>query len=273
MSDPVRICLLVDGNTISVWQQRALDRMINEANAEISLVVRNQTNTSRTRLELLKRAIELREWAIIWALRSLFTSSSPMTDPVDISNLEYLQSAKYIDCVPETVEGWKNKIPSDIARKAAEDTDVAIRFGFGFLVGDILTELEHGVLSFHHGDMREYRGQPMGCWEYIHGRDTAGITLQRINEGLDAGEVVDFKTVSIAEADTYRDVEDVLFKFSEDMLTRAITKLESGETDFKTFDNLGEIYTIPSGIDAIRFFIKEVNGVIDKKIKQYNSYK
>jgi len=264
MPETICVCLLIDGNTISEWQRLALDQMVTETNAEISVVVRNQAETSRTHIELLKRAIELREWTIVWALRTLFSTSCLMSEPVEISELEYLQSAKRIDCVPETVEGWKTEIPPEIARKVGEQADVAIRFGFGFLVGDILKELEHGVWSYHHGDIREYRGQPMGCWEYIHGRETAGITLQRINERLDAGEVVDTKTVPIGDEYTYSDVKNQLFEASEDMLAAAMKKVENGETDFETYDQLGKLYTIPSGIDAVRFLLKEFQGGLRK---------
>lgn len=30
------------------------------------------------------------------------------------------------------------------------------------------------------GDLGEYRGQPMGFWEYLHDEPTGGVTLQRI---------------------------------------------------------------------------------------------
>jgi methionyl-tRNA formyltransferase len=265
MPDPIRVCLLVDGNTVSEWQRRALDEMMTGTNAEVSVIVRNRAQSSRSRIELLKRAIELREWTLIWAFRTLFSSPFPLTDAVDISSLEYLQESKCIDCVPETVDGWKNEISTAVVEEVAADADVAIRFGFGFLVGDILTELEHGVLSYHHGDIREYRGQPMGCWEYIHGKDTAGITLQRINKRLDAGEVLDLKTISIDDARTYREVKDRLLDDSTDMLATVISKLERGETDFETYDDLGELYTIPSGWNAVRFAMSEIHGGIQQR--------
>ena len=266
MPDSLRVCLLVDGNTVSEWQRRALDQMVAETNSDVSVIVRNRSQHSRSHIDLLRRAIELREWTVIWAFRSLFRSPSPMAKEVDLSSLEYLHKSKRIDCVPETVDGWKNKIPNTIVDEVTADADVAIRFGFGFIVGDILTELEHGVLSYHHGDICEYRGQPMGCWEYIHGEDTAGITLQRINERLDAGEVVNLKRVSIEDATIYREVKEQLLYHSTDMLTSAISKLECGQATFETYNDLGELYTIPSGLDAALFAMKEIHGGIQKRL-------
>jgi len=234
--------------------------MIDETSAEITVVVSNQQTQTRTKLDLLKRAIELREWTLVWALRSLFAKPVPLSEDVSLNDCEYVSDAKRIKCVPETVDGWKNEIPSKIVDIVADDADIAVRFGFGFVVGDILTELEYGVLSYHHGDIREYRGQPAGCWEFIHGEDEVGITLQRINERLDAGEVAAMKTISIQDSNTYSEIRGRLYENSEGMLTEALLKLESGKMNFEVADTLGRLYTIPKGFSALRFFCKELRG-------------
>lgn len=262
--NPVRVCLLVNGNNISEWQHAAIQRMVAETTAEVTVVVRNQREESRTKLELLKRAIELREWTLVWLIRSLFANPTPFTRDIPLDECEYAADSEWIDCVPETVEGWKAKIPSDVVERVAENTDIAIRFGFGFLVGEILTELEYGVLSYHHGDFREYRRQPAGAWEFIHGKNKAGITLQRINGQLDAGEVVTIKHVSIENARTHSEIRGKLLENSEDMLATAISKVENGQDDFETIENLGKLYTIPSGIPALRYLFKELHGYVQQ---------
>jgi folate-dependent phosphoribosylglycinamide formyltransferase PurN len=264
-SEPIRVCLLVDGNTIREWQHAAIQRMLAETTAEITIVIKNEQERSRSKLELLKRAIELREWTAVWLIQSLFAKPVPLNGDIQLNDCEYVSEANYISCVPETVDGWKNKIPSDIVAEAVEEADVAVRFGFGFLVGDILTELEHGVLSYHHGDFQEYRGQPAGGWEFIHGKSEAGITLQRINEQLDGGEVVTMKRVSIEDARTHSEIRGKLYENSEDMLATAISKIESGQTEFDVIDDLGPLYSIPSGIPALRFLYKELRGYLRQR--------
>lgn len=259
-SDPIRVCLLVNGSTIAGWEHAALKRMLADTSAEITVVVSNRRVNRRSKVALLKRAIELREWTLVWAIRTLLEDSNPLYESVELRECEYVDDATWIDCVPETVDGWKNAIPTDVVSTTAAEADVGVRFGFGFLVGDVLTELEHGVVSFHHGDLREYRGQPAGCWEFLHGADEVGITLQRITERLDAGEIVVFKSIPITDARTHSEIRDRLYANSEDVLAAGIAKLEDGQTEFETVEELGDLYTIPRGIPALRYLFKELRG-------------
>ena len=258
---PVRVCLLVDGRTIREWQHRALQRMVQETSAEITVVVSNQRTEERTMLDTLRRAVELREWTLVWLLRSLVAQPVPLSDPVRVDEQAYCVDAAWVDCEPERVDGWKNRIPAETVDRIADWADVAVRFGFGFLVGPLLTELEYGVLSYHHGDFREYRGQPAGCWEFIHGRDKVGITLQRISEQLDAGEAVTMESVDIADARTYAEIRGRLYAESDDLLATAMANIEDGELGASTVADLGPLYTIPQGTPALRFLIMEMRGM------------
>lgn len=264
-ADPIRVCLLVDGDTISEWQHAAVQRMVDETTAQITAVIRNQKEESRSKWALLKRAVELREWTLVWLVGSLFAKPTSLSGTVPLAECEYATECEWIDCNPKTVDGWKTEIPTDTVEQVAERAHIGVRFGFGFLVGDILTELDYGVLSYHHGDLREYRGQPAGAWEFIHGRDEVGITLQRINEQLDAGEVVTVKRISIENARTYSEIKGLLYENSEDMIATAISKIENGRTDFEVIDDLGQLYTIPSGVPALRFLAKELRGYVRRR--------
>jgi len=258
---PIRVCLLVDGRTIREWQHRALQRMVAETAAEITVVVSNQRTEERSMVDTLKRAVELREWTIVWLLRSLVAQPVALSDPVRVDKQPYCADATWIDSEPERVDGWKNRIPAETVDRIIERADVAVRFGFGFLVGPLLTDLEYGVLSYHHGDFREYRGQPAGCWEFIHGRDEVGITLQRISEQLDAGEAVTITSVDIQDARTYAEIRGRLYAESDDLLATAMASIEDGNLEASTVDDLGPLYTIPRGTPALRFLVKELRGV------------
>jgi folate-dependent phosphoribosylglycinamide formyltransferase PurN len=258
---PIRVCLLVDGRTIREWQHRALQRMVDETAAEITVVVSNQRTEERSIVDTLKRAVELREWTVVWLLRSLLAKPVALNDPVRVDEQASWADATWIDCEPERVDGWKNRIPTEMVDRITDRADVAIRFGFGFLIGPLLTELEYGVLSYHHGDFREYRGQPAGCWEFIHGRSEVGITLQRISEQLDAGEAITIKSVPIEDARTYAEIRGRLYAESDDLLATAMANIENGDLGASTVGDLGPLYTIPRGPPAFQFFVKELQGM------------
>ncbi|NQV96181.1 MAG: hypothetical protein HQ486_00145 [Acidimicrobiaceae bacterium] len=79
---------------------------------------------------------------------------------------------------------------SDLDAICSESFDVLIRCGSGILRGPILEAARLGVISFHHGDNRVYRGGPAGFWEVLHRAEQTGFIIQKLTEDLDAGEVL-----------------------------------------------------------------------------------
>jgi len=53
----------------------------------------------------------------------------------------------------------------DIAKIKNEKYDVIIRACTDILSGDILKLSTFGIISFHHGDNKKFRGSPAGFWE------------------------------------------------------------------------------------------------------------
>ena len=62
--------------------------------------------------------------------------------------------------------------------------------GGGILKGDILNVAKNGIISFHHGDNDYNRGGPPGFWEVYYKIPKTGFIIQRLNENLDAGNVL-----------------------------------------------------------------------------------
>jgi methionyl-tRNA formyltransferase len=112
-------------------------------------------------------------------------------------------------------------LPDD-AVELLSSVDIAIQLGFGVIKANALTAPEFGMLSFHHGDIRKYRGRPAGFWEYMNGEPTAGVTLQRLSESLDGAETVDFTQVDISNASSWLEVRRCLYSASEPTLANGI---------------------------------------------------
>jgi methionyl-tRNA formyltransferase len=69
-----------------------------------------------------------------------------------------------------------------------------------------------GTLGIHHGRAPEYRGKKTTFWEMYNGERTAGITVQRVNPGIDTGEIVRRGEVEIGRKGygrVWREVEEV----------------------------------------------------------------
>lgn len=78
----------------------------------------------------------------------------------------------------------------DLSLISSYDLDCIIRCGSGILKGEILKLTKFGVISFHHGDNRFYRGGPSGFWEVFNNEPSSGFIIQRLNDELDGGMVL-----------------------------------------------------------------------------------
>ncbi|AGN01460.1 methionyl-tRNA formyltransferase [Salinarchaeum sp. Harcht-Bsk1] len=262
------MALLTPGPTLPAWAATAVQTMIDETDAEIALVVQDGSSDDRGAVETVRRLVELREWGLVAGSRELFGDDLDHQSRTPVTAIDGLVEAERFVCEPRQVDGWKHALPSRAVDRLGA-TDVAVRMGFGFLVGDALTAPTHGVLSYHHGDFREYRGQPAGFWEYVHGRDIAGVTLQRINETLDGGEVVAERDVVIADAPTWDEVRRRLFDASTDLLAEGVTRLEreSFEPERLSQEELGDLYSLPRGRPVLTYLEKSVRG----KLRRWES--
>jgi len=265
MNDGPSVCLLVDGPILAGWQAAALSELFEETDALLSMVVYNQYDPERSVFDLIRRAIELREWSAAAVLFRFITPAPTESDPVGLGEALDLDGVREQHVHPEIVDGWKQRIPESTVDYIADNSDIAVRFGFGFLVGPVLEELEYGVLSYHHGDIREYRGQPMGFWEFIHSQREAGITVQILSEALDAGSVAALKRVRIDDLYTWQSVRSRLLAESQDMLRRAVENIESD--DVMSPESLGEIYTHPKGKPVIKYVFKNGVGIFREWIR------
>jgi methionyl-tRNA formyltransferase len=138
---------------------------------------------------------------------------------------------------PATVEYIRRAHPTCLFRSA-----------FGIIHEPVLSLASRGVLSFHHGNLRRYRGIQVGFWELYHHEHEQGVTVQILKEELDAGDVVVEKTIPIRPTDSWRSLQQRAYAESTEMLYEACERLT--DPDFRPVEvpqnELGVVYTPPN---------------------------
>lgn len=134
-------------------------------------------------------------------------------------------------------------LPDHVLARIAE-RDVAVHVGVGVLTGDVLSAPTHGVLSYHHGDLRRYRGVITHFWNYLDRVETGGVTVQRLTEELDAGEIVAETSVRLDDAVTWSEVESRKHRAGVPLLAEAVRNVEDPDTQPTVLDEseLGRMY-------------------------------
>lgn len=89
------------------------------------------------------------------------------------------------------------------ARKALHELelDLAISISNRVIESDIFSIPRLGMINLHHGRIPEYRGGPPAFWELYNGESTMGISVHRIDDQLDHGQLLARADVPILSDD------------------------------------------------------------------------
>lgn len=146
-------------------------------------------------------------------------------------------------------DGAWQRLPHLILDSLAEwRADLAIKFGMGLL--RVPDELKCKILSYHHGDPRQFRGRPAGFYELLGGEQTVGQIVQIISNRLDAGNVVAFAQTR-ARPHSYRATMAESYRLSPLLLKTAVRN--SLTQNILPIQPDGKNYRLPSNWTVARF--------------------
>lgn len=118
--------------------------------------------------------------------------------------------------------------------------------GFGIIREPLLEVTSLGVLSYHHGNMRKYRGMPPALWELYNNENEMGVTVQILSAGLDNGIPIEERTIEIKKNDSLKKLQNRAYDQSVNMLYKALQKISNKEFKPQRIHNFGKIYTLPN---------------------------
>jgi len=114
-----------------------------------------------------------------------------------------------------------------------------------------------GTLGIHHGKVPEYRGNKTTFWAMYNGETSAGVTIQKINAGLDTGEIVKAGEVPIGHR-SRRAVWRELEALGLDLYLQAILEVKAGTAVYRPQTGTkGKLYRNPKLGDLLNFWGKQ----------------
>jgi hypothetical protein len=158
----------------------------------------------------------------------------------------------------------------DINKIKSLNLDVILRFNSGILKGEILNCSKFGILSFHHGDNRIYRGLPAGFWEVYKKSSSTGFIIQQLTDSLDGGNVI-FRGNIITKA-FYALNQSNLYQYSYYYLKKILTEL-SINNKLPNFEEKKPYYNALYKEPSIKQIIFYIFSLIKKKISNFFLFK
>jgi methionyl-tRNA formyltransferase len=125
----------------------------------------------------------------------------------------------------------------------AHQADVAVVVAYGLLLPQpILAAPKLCCLNIHASLLPRWRGAAPIARAIMAGDAETGVSIMRMEEGLDTGPVALTERVPIALDSTAGNLHDRLAKLGADLMTRALAALERGALAFKPQAEAGATY-------------------------------
>lgn len=112
--------------------------------------------------------------------------------------------------------------------------DVFVLAGYGkILKKDVLDIPKIMTINLHAGKLPEYRGSSPMNWALINGERTFTITIIKVDEGIDTGDILMESTYNIRPDDTIRELQNFANIFFPLMMLDCLKSIEEGTYKLK----------------------------------------
>lgn len=123
----------------------------------------------------------------------------------------------------------KIKEPEAVETLRTYNADLFVVAAFGQILSEeILCMPKYGCVNIHASLLPKYRGAGPIQWAIINGEKETGITIMQMEKGLDTGDILLQKSISIDEKETGDSLHDKLAVLGAELIVDAIPKIEAG---------------------------------------------
>lgn len=113
---------------------------------------------------------------------------------------------------------------------AAIRPDAIIVVGYGRIIPQWMIDLPRlGNLNLHASLLPKYRGAAPIQWAIANGGSVSGVTTMRIDAGLDTGDILMQRKISIAAEDTAETLGPKLASIGAELMVETLRGLDSGQ--------------------------------------------
>ena len=85
-----------------------------------------------------------------------------------------------------------------------------------------------GCINVHASLLPKYRGAAPIQWAIVNGERSTGVTIMKMDEGMDTGDILLAKEVEIGDEDTAQNLHDRLAQVGANLIVKAMDQLDRG---------------------------------------------
>lgn len=142
------------------------------------------------------------------------------------------------------------------AEVLACEPDAIIVAAFGHILREpLLSTPRYGCINVHASLLPRWRGVSPVQYSILHGDTWSGVTIMRMDPGVDTGPILGLRAVPIGPEDTAGELLERLAGQGADLLLEVLRALPSGHVVPETQDDSGAVYApkLTRALSAVRW--------------------
>lgn len=130
----------------------------------------------------------------------------------------------------------------EILKKLNPELTIVTAYG-KILPSEVLFFPKHHSINIHASLLPKYRGAAPIQWSILNGETETGVTSMLMDEGIDTGDMLLSRKVTITEDMTAGELHDILSAMGADIMSETINALISGELKPEKQDDAKSCYS------------------------------
>jgi methionyl-tRNA formyltransferase len=108
-------------------------------------------------------------------------------------------------------------------------------------------------INIHNAPLPKYRGMMPNFWQLYYGEKEAGITIHKIEKGIDTGDIINQSNFPIGPGDTLNDLIRKTKRKNAVMIMDVIEDFRMGRVRYKKMEGEGSYFSFPTKRDVKEF--------------------
>ena len=138
-------------------------------------------------------------------------------------------------------ENFREEETVEALRALQPDICAVVAYG-RILPQKVLDVPKYGCINIHASLLPKYRGSAPYQWAVLDGLTETGVTAMYLTREMDAGDIIDVSKTPIGENETAGEMLDHLAVLGAELLSKTLTRFESGKVPATPQDAAGVSY-------------------------------
>jgi len=144
---------------------------------------------------------------------------------------------------------------------------------FGYLISkQVIEKFDKGILNIHPSLLPDYRGAAPLEWAILNGETTTGVTLIKINEKFDKGEIVAQEKTNLDYTKSKKDIYENLFKTGTTLLNDNLDLYINGKSKLTQQSNSNKLAPKLTKQDGYIDLLNTGKDLLERKILALNPW-